>query len=93
MPYNTPHVAALRYVPEDRRGPVQGRFCFACGSLYPSLRARHTGKPLYGKDHVAAPCTQEGQPFAPGADWWELAVEVLPPPPEPEPEGDPVVEV
>lgn len=93
MPYKTPHVSALRYVPEAQRGPVQGRFCLSCGSLYPSLRQRHTGKPLYGKDHVAAPCAQEGQAFTPGADWWEVAVEVLPPPPEPEPEGDLVVQV
>ncbi len=93
MTYRTPRLTALRYVPEAQRGPVRGRFCFDCGSLYPKLRARHVGKPLYGKDHVSAPCSHEGQEFASDADWWEPAVEVLPPPPEPEEAAEGVVQV
>ena len=52
-------------------------------STYPLHRARHNGKPLYGNDHIASPCAHEGEPFAPGADWWEPAVEVTPAPPAP----------
>jgi hypothetical protein len=33
---------------------------------------------MYGKDHIAAPCAHEGEPFDPGEPWWEPAVEVLP---------------
>jgi hypothetical protein len=61
-----------------RRGRPVGRFCKACRSIYPLLAPRHSGKPEYGKDHVAATCSYEGQPFEEGADWWEPAVEVLP---------------
>jgi hypothetical protein len=35
-----------------------------------------------GRDHIASPCPHEGDRFADGADWWEPAVEVLPPAPE-----------
>lgn len=71
-----------------RRGRVVGRFCRACGNFYPEYRARHAGKPLYGKDHVASPCSHEGDAFAAGEDWWEPAVEVLPPPPRDEGDGE-----
>ncbi len=54
-----------------------GRFCLACGSVYPRFADRHAGKPSYGKDHVASPCTHEGEEFDPAASWWEPAVEVL----------------
>jgi len=75
----------------ERRGKVLGRFCRTCGSIYPSTHARHRGKPMYGKDHVASPCSHEGEVFEPGEDWWEPAVEVLPPPPSDEAaaEGEP----
>lgn len=61
-----------------RRGQTVGLFCKGCHAIYPSLAPRHTGKPAYGKDHIVAPCSYEGQPFADGADWWEPAVELLP---------------
>jgi hypothetical protein len=41
----------------------------------------HSGKPLYGKDHVSSPCAHEGDEFKPGETWWEPAVIVLPAPP------------
>jgi len=61
-----------------RRGQPVGRFCRACRSIYPLLALRHSGKPAFGKDHVAATCAYEGQPFDEGAEWWEPAVELLP---------------
>ncbi len=79
--YRNPRLAPISQVPEERRGPVEGRFCRVCTATYPKLRGRHSGKPLYGKDHIASPCSHEGEPFEPGADWWEAAVVVLPPPP------------
>lgn len=69
-----------RLVPE-RQGQVMARFCLGCESFYSPLAARHQGKPLLGKDHVSAPCPHEGEAFAPGAAWWEDAVEILPAPP------------
>jgi hypothetical protein len=56
---------------------VIGRFCKACGEVYPLHRPAHSGKPLYGKDHVASPCPHQGGAFDPGEDWWEDAVEAL----------------
>lgn len=76
--YRNPEPAPASRVAAERRGPVLGKFCRACGSVYPKLRGRHAGKPMRGKDHIAAPCSHEGDPFDPGADWWEPAVEVLP---------------
>jgi hypothetical protein len=55
-----------------------GHFCLICASLYPLHRATHTGRPVYGRDHIASPCTHEGDVFEPGASWWEPGVEVLP---------------
>jgi hypothetical protein len=63
-----------------------GHYCLICASLYPLHRATHTGRPVYGRDHIASPCTHEGEVFEPGASWWEPGVEVLPaaaPPPSP----------
>ncbi len=68
-------------VEPERRGRVVGRFCRACGGFYPLYGARHLGKPALGRDHVASTCTHEGEPFEPGDDWWEAAVEILPAPP------------
>jgi len=65
-------------LPAERRGRVVGRFCHGCRSIYSPLARRHAGKPVYGRDHVAAPCANEGRAFEPGADWWEPAVELLP---------------
>ncbi|MGD2115688.1 MAG: hypothetical protein PVG07_11580 [Acidobacteriota bacterium] len=76
-------------VPEVRRGRQAGIVCLECGSVYALHKSRHTGKPVYGKDHIAAPCSHEGDDFVPGATWWEPAVEVLPAPSEPEPEPEP----
>ena len=80
MAYRNPQGAPASLVPAERRGRVVGRFCHVCACTYPLHRATHAGKPLYGKDHVASPCAHEGDAFAPGADWWEPAVEVLPEP-------------
>ncbi len=82
--YRAPNVAPRGLVAEERRGPVRGHFCRACGSVYSLYSSRHKGKPMYGKDHVAAPCTHEGQRFEEEAVWWEPAVEVLPVPAAPE---------
>jgi hypothetical protein len=86
MVYRTSMPAPVSRVPETRRGHVVGTFCLECGSVYPLHHARHAGKPVYGRDHVAAPCAHEGERFGPGEGWWESAVEVLPAPvEEPEP--------
>jgi len=68
-------------LPAERRGAVVGRFCRGCSSIYPQHAPRHAGKPELGRDHVASPCAYEGCAFMEGADWWEPAVEVLPPVP------------
>lgn len=78
MTYRTPRAAPASTLPEERRGAVLGRFCKSCGSVYPRFAARHKGKPMYGKDHVATPCSHEGDEFLAGESWWEPAVEVLP---------------
>ena len=78
MTYRRLRVAPAAAVEEARRGPVKGRFCRACGGVFSLHAASHRGKPVYGKDHVAAPCAHEGDEFEPGADWWEPAIEVLP---------------
>lgn len=88
MVYRTSMPAPVSRVPGSRRGRVVGLFCLECGSVYAIHRARHVGKPVYGRDHVAAPCAHEGEAFDPDEGWWEEAVEVLPPPPE-EPEPEP----
>jgi hypothetical protein len=80
MVYRNPEAAPAGLIAPEQRGPVVGSFCHVCGSTYPLHRARHSGKPLYGRDHVASPCAHEGELFEPGADWWEPAVEVLPVP-------------
>lgn len=78
MVYRLPHAAPESQIPEERRGRAVGRFCLVCASIYPLHRAKHAGKPMYGKDHVASPCAHEGEVFEPGAGWWEPAVEVPP---------------
>jgi hypothetical protein len=78
MVYRFPHAAPQSLLSEDRRGRTIGRFCKVCGSIYPPHRLRHRGKPLYGRDHIAAPCSHEGDVFEEGEAWWEPAVEVLP---------------
>lgn len=76
--YRVPHAAPADQIPEERRGRTIGRFCLVCAQIYPLHRARHSGKPMYGKDHIASPCAHEGEAFEPGAPWWQPAVEVLP---------------
>jgi hypothetical protein len=78
MVYRVPPAAPESQVPPERRGMVMGRFCLVCATLYPEHRAAHQGQPVYGRDHIASPCTHEGDVFAPGEAWWEWAVEVLP---------------
>lgn len=85
MVYRSPMPAPVSRVAEERRGREVGIFCLGCGNVYPLHRARHAGKPMYGKDHVSAPCSYEGEAFHPDEGWWEPAVEVLPALPEPEP--------
>lgn len=82
MVYRTSMPAPAGQVPEARRGRTVGIFCLECGSVYPLHRTRHAGKPVYGRDHIAAPCAHEGEELAPGEPWWEPAVEVLPAPAE-----------
>ena len=72
-----PSAPASRLDPARRGQPV-GRFCKGCHAIYPLLASVHRGKPAFGKDHIAATCSHEGQAFAEGADWWEWAVELLP---------------
>lgn len=83
MTYRVPSAAPQSRVPVERRGTVLGRFCHACDSVYSRHASAHAGKPMHGKDHISATCSHEGEPFLPGAEWWEDAVEVLPPPPVP----------
>lgn len=78
MVYRFPHAAPQSQLPEERRGRPIGRFCKVCGSIYPLHRRLHRGKPMYGRDHIASPCSHEGDVFEEGAAWWEPAVEVLP---------------
>lgn len=89
MVYRNPDAAPASAIPPERRGAVVGSFCKVCYETYPLHRPHHSGKPLHGKDHVASPCAHEGGEFAPGADWWEPAVEVLPAPPQGAPAGSP----
>lgn len=83
MVLRVPRAAPASRIPEERRGHVLGRFCHGCGQVYPLQRRLHSGDPIYGRDHVASPCSYEGSAFEPGASWWEPAVDVLPPPPPP----------
>jgi hypothetical protein len=85
MVFRAPRAAPRKRVEESRRGPVVGRYCLVCNSTFPLQRGQHRGKPIHGRDHIAAPCPNEGFDFTAGAGWWDLAVEVLPPPPEPVP--------
>ena len=68
---------------EEQRGEVKGRFCHSCGGIFPLYSARHRGKPMVGKDHIASPCSHEGDEFEPEVSWWEPAVEVRPAAAEP----------
>ena len=81
--YRQPASAPESALPPERRGRVAGRHCKICRSVYPLFAARHAGKPAFGRDHVASPCSQEGLAFDPSATWWEPAVEVLPSAPAP----------
>lgn len=81
MVYRTSMPAPESRVAAERRGRQVGIFCQACGAVYPLHRSRHTGKAVYGKDHISSPCPHEGDEFAPDEGWWEPAVEVLAPPP------------
>jgi hypothetical protein len=78
MVYRVPEAAPQSQVAEDRRGRIAGRFCHTCGSIYPLHRATHSGKPVYGKDHISSTCAHEGESFNRSEPWWEPAVEVLP---------------
>jgi hypothetical protein len=81
MAYRILEAAPQSQIAEERRGHVTGRFCLTCGSFYPLHRSRHSGKPMYGKDHIAATCAHEGELFDTAEPWWEPAVEILPAPP------------
>ncbi len=70
----------------ERRGAVVGKFCRSCKNIYPALRARHAGKPAFGKDHVSSTCAYEGRAFEADSEWWEAAVVVLDPAPAPQPQ-------
>jgi hypothetical protein len=86
MVYRAPRAAPLSLVPEPRRGHLVGRYCHGCNQVFPLQRRLHSGDPIYGRDHVGSTCAYEGATFEPGAEWWEPAVDMLPPPaPPPEP--------
>lgn len=87
MVYRTPTAAPVSRISAERQGRRLGKFCSECGSVFSLHAARHKGKPMYGKDHVSAPCSHEGDLFDPAEDWWEPAVEVLPAPPEAAPDS------
>ena len=76
--FRMPHAAPESQVPEEKRGRTIGRFCLVCSTIFPLHRAKHTGKGMYGRDHVASPCAHEGERFEAGADWWQPAVEIVP---------------
>jgi hypothetical protein len=76
--YRFPHAAPQSQLPEERQGRTIGRFCLVCGSIYPLHRKLHRGRAVYGRDHIAAPCSHEGDAFEAGDLWWQPAVEVLP---------------
>ena len=78
MAYRLPRAAPASSLSEERRGPVMGRFCKACGSIYPRYAGSHKGKPMVGQDHISSPCSHEGDKFLPGEPWWEPAIEPLP---------------
>lgn len=88
MVYRNPEAAPESQIPAARRGSVVGRFCKSCFETFPLHRARHIGKPLRGKDHIASPCAHQGDEFGAGESWWEPAVEVLPPLPAEEPAAE-----
>jgi hypothetical protein len=79
MVFRAPRAAPESRVAEQRRGALLGHFCHGCNQIFPLQRRLHSGDPIYGRDHVASTCPYEGWAFEPGADWWERAVEVLPP--------------
>lgn len=83
MTLRIPAVAPQSRLAPERRGALLGRFCHDCATAFSFHQARHVGKGLNGRDHVASPCPHEGQPFGAQAPWWEPAVEVLPAPPAP----------
>lgn len=76
--YRNPQGAPQSTIDAERRGPVVGRFCHTCGATFSQHQSVHKGKGVYSKDHIASPCSHEGDEFAPGEDWWEPAVLVLP---------------
>jgi hypothetical protein len=78
MVYRFPHAAPQNQIPEERQGRTVGRFCLVCSSIFPLHRQFHRGKGMYGRDHIASPCSHEGEAFEDGANWWQPAVEVLP---------------
>jgi hypothetical protein len=78
MTFRFPEAAPASQIAPERRGPAVARFCHGCQQLYPLLRARHVGRPIYGRDLVTSTCSYEGMAFGHGATWWEEAVEVLP---------------
>lgn len=78
MSFRFSEAAPASQIAPERRGPAVARFCHGCQQLYPLLRARHVGRPIYGRDQVASTCSYEGMAFGREASWWEEAVEVLP---------------
>jgi hypothetical protein len=83
MVFRKPAAAPASALPAERRGQVVGRFCKVCASIYGPHVLAHRGRPILGRDHIASPCPHEGDRFVAGAEWWEPAVEMLPPPAAP----------
>jgi hypothetical protein len=90
MVYQAPQIAPASQLEPERRGLATARFCRSCREFYPLHRGRHAGKALHGRDHISSPCIHHGDAFLEGADWWEPAVEVLPPAPVPAPIAAPL---
>lgn len=83
MTLRIPAVAPVSRLAPERRGAVLGRFCHSCSIVFGQHLARHVGKGITGRDHIASPCPHEGETFRTGESWWEPAVQVLPAPPAP----------
>ena len=65
---HVPLSAPASALPPERRGEIVGRFCRSCRSVYPLYAERHSGKPAFGRDHVASPCSWEGRAFVADAE-------------------------
>lgn len=80
---HVPSSAPQSAIAPERRGEIVGRYCRGCQAVYSLHAPRHSGKPIFGRDHIASACPYEGRAFTAEATWWEPAVALLPAPPVP----------